>query len=278
MRAARQEAPRRTGSFARAHAACSGPRSAAICALLLLLPAAGCAQAEVPSGRSSAPGALRLRLADGLAPECHEATESWLQRIAAVGHAQDRAAARQLLQSGAWPSPTRTGSNASSSSEAATARPRTERLGRDLPEGARSVHAPPAAATALLASSTPRHRSERTPSLQVPDTELPRGAGAAATDTRVHVPAVQGQGGGDRNDGPALRAAFVPVEGTEAQWLSAAGWPADRLADPCAAGSSWGGVSCSSDGRVKEIDFGGRRVPAYRMGTAVANLTGLQYM
>ena len=269
------EADWRTETFVRRRAPCTGTRDAAICAVLLLLHAAGCGAQAMPPSWRTAPGA-RLPLADGLAPDCHEATASWLQHIvAAVGHtAQDRAAARQLLQSGVLlPHSTR---NASSSA-AATRHP------TDPTEDAQSVRIAPIGATAVASEhgSIPTHQPARTKSLQVRVLERagqPRGSGASAKDNkRVHAPAAQDRGG-DHNDGPALRAALVPVEGTEAQWLSAAGWPSDRLADPCA-GASWRGVSCSSSGRVNKIALSGKRdIPAYSVGAAVANLTELSYM
>ena len=234
----------------------------------------------MPPSWSSAPGA-RLPLVDGLAPDCHEATASWLKHIAAMGPTtQDRAAARQLLQSGVLlPHATR---NATSSA-AATRHRRTISLPRDPTEDAQFVRIAPIGATVLASQhgSIPTHQPAGTKSLRVGVLERagqPRGSGASAKDNkRVHAPAAQDRGG-DHNDGPALRAALVPVEGTEAQWLHAAGWPSDRLADPCA-GASWGGVSCSSSGRVYKIDLSGKRdLPAYSLGAAVANLTELSEM
>ena len=275
------EADWRTQAFVRRRAPCTGTRDAAMCAVLLLLHgAAGCGAQAMPPSWSSAPGA-RLPLADGLAPDCHEATASWLKHIvAAVGHtAQDRAAARQLLQSGVLlPHSTR---NASSSA-AATRHRRTISLPRDPTEDAQSVRIAPIGATAVASEhgSIPTHQPARTKSLQVRVVERagqPRGTGASAKDKRVHAPPAQDRGG-DHNDGPALRAALVPVEGTEAQWLSAAGWPSDRMADPCA-GASWGGVSCSSGGRVSHIVLSGRGdLPPYSLGATVANLTELGIM
>ena len=275
------EADWRTQAFVRRRAPCTGTRDAAMCAVLLLLHAAGCGAQAMPPSWRTAPGA-RLPLADGLAPDCHEATASWLQHIvAAVGHtAQDRAAARQLLQSGVLlPQSTR---NASSSAAAIRHR-RTISLPRDPTEDGHSVRIAPTGATVLASEhgSIPTHQPAGTKSLRVGVLERagqPRGSGASAKDNkRVHAPAAQDRGG-DHNDGPALRAALVPVEGTEAQWLSAAGWPSDRMADPCA-GASWGGVSCSSGGRVSHIDLSGiGDLPPYSLGAAVANLTGLHNM
>ena len=275
------EADWRTETFVRRRAPCTGTRDAAICAVLLLLHAAGCGAQAMPPSWRTAPGA-RLPLADGLAPDCHEATASWLQHIvAAVGHtAQDRAAAWQLLQSGVLlPHSAR---NASSSA-AATRHRRTISLPRDPTEDAQSVRIAPIGATALASQhgSIPTHQPAGTKSLHVRVLERarqPHGSGALAKDNkRVHAPAAQDRGG-DHNDGPALRAALVPVEGTEAQWLRATGWPSDRLADPCA-GESWRGVSCSSSGRVDSIDLRGRGdLPPYSLGATVANLTELGIM
>lgn len=57
-----------------------------------------------------------------------------------------------------------------------------------------------------------------------------------------------------RNDGPALRKAFVPAEGAQSSWQNVLGWPSHEGADPCKP-SPWRGVSCTRLGRVEAIDF-----------------------
>jgi hypothetical protein len=78
---------------------------------------------------------------------------------------------------------------------------------------------------------------------------------------------------GGRNDGPALRAAFRPVAGTQDEWLRAQGWPADADANPCD-GDGWGGCRCES-GRVTEVDLSGQAL-RYTLRPALANLTQLE--
>ncbi|MEC7233327.1 MAG: hypothetical protein VXW31_10320 [Planctomycetota bacterium] len=79
---------------------------------------------------------------------------------------------------------------------------------------------------------------------------------------------------GSGNDGPALRAAFRPVVGTQEEWLQAVGWPTDADANPCD-GDGWSGVSCDN-GHVTWVDLRLQTLPDYELQPAVANLTQLE--
>jgi hypothetical protein len=82
---------------------------------------------------------------------------------------------------------------------------------------------------------------------------------------------------GSGNDGPALRAAFRPVAGTQEEWLQAVGWPTDADANPCD-GHRWNRVTECDNGHVTQVDLSGKTLPGYELQPAVANLTQLQYL
>eukprot|EP01049_Picozoa_sp_SAG25_P001483 SAG25_NODE_66_length_17563_cov_34.737918_15_plen_499_part_00 len=79
---------------------------------------------------------------------------------------------------------------------------------------------------------------------------------------------------GSGNDGPALRAAFRPVAGTQEEWLQAVGWPTDADANPCD-GDGWSRVNCDN-GHVKRVDLSDKPLPGYELQPAVANLEQLE--
>jgi hypothetical protein len=82
---------------------------------------------------------------------------------------------------------------------------------------------------------------------------------------------------GSGNDGPALRAAFRPVAGTQEEWLQAVGWPTDADANPCD-GDRWSGVRECDNGHVTRVSLGVKTLPGYELQPAVAKLTQLQYL
>ena len=69
----------------------------------------------------------------------------------------------------------------------------------------------------------------------------------------------------------------MPAEGAGAEWQQVLGWPLEVDADPCTP-PTWRGISCGG-GRVHTIDlttlYG---LPAYSLGAAIGNLTGLSVM
>eukprot|EP01047_Picozoa_sp_COSAG01_P024724 COSAG01_NODE_1537_length_9986_cov_28.165672_10_plen_270_part_00 len=86
------------------------------------------------------------------------------------------------------------------------------------------------------------------------------------------------------NDGPALRAAFRPVVGTQEEWLQAVGWPTDADANPCDGDRFvWPGCGtnkgCECDnGHVKIVDLDSKTLPGYELQPAVGNLQRLEYL
>ena len=224
------------------------PRAPGVAALLLLL-VTGCAADDAEPHVRAQP--LPLGGDGWLTPTCQEATAAWLRRVVAVGHAQDRAAAQQLLRGSAL-------LRASNATSSAAAHWRG-------PGDATGVHADPPTPRALsrpqrLARGASVHRRAQS-----------RSPSAAPAKAPVEFDI------SDPNDGPALRASLVPAEGAGAEWQQVLGWPLEVDADPCTP-PTWRGISCGG-GRVHTIDlttlYG---LPAYSLGAAIGNLTGLSYM
>ena len=69
----------------------------------------------------------------------------------------------------------------------------------------------------------------------------------------------------------------MPAEGAGAEWQQVLGWPLEGGANPCTP-LTWRGISCSG-GRVDRLDLNGiHGLPAYSLGAAIGNLTGLSWM
>ena len=164
-----------------------GARAPGAASVVLLLLAAGCVSSwAAPHNADLSAGPTR---ADAwLVPECQAATVSWLRHVATTGHAQDRVAARQLLGSGLLPQPR---TQNSSSPTLAQDHGRGNFGGNLDSEDLFNENA-----TVL------KHR-------QMPVLEA--GRDGHVMDKRLQAPAARSD---VENDGPAVRAAFVPAAGS----------------------------------------------------------------
>eukprot|EP01047_Picozoa_sp_COSAG01_P075650 COSAG01_NODE_13027_length_1646_cov_28.511959_2_plen_313_part_00 len=211
---------------------------------------------------------VRAQLDGHAIPGCHDATIAWL-RVQARSHDPEiRRSARHLLRAYGY--------------DVLDARP--------LPAQLREEDAPPPtsvrrreAAPLLLAPPSFRHRGDArlpppTSVRRREDTLLPPRISIRRRESTLLPPRItrRVQGDGGANDGPALRATFRPVVGTQEQWLHALGWPTGASANPCD-GNHWSGCSCDND-RVTSVDLSGKTLPSYTLQPAVERLTQLQYL
>jgi hypothetical protein len=195
---------------------------------------------------------VRAQLDGHAIPGCHDATIAWLRVQARSDDPEIRRSARHLLQAYGY--------------GVLDARP--------LPAQLQEEDAPP---------PTSVRRREAAPLLLAPPSLRRRGNAPLPPPTSVRYgkdtplpPRITRRLQADRavNDGPALRAAFRPVVGTQEQWLHALGWPTGANANPCG-GSHWSGCSCDND-RVTSVKPVAKTLPSYTLQPAVGRLTQLQ--
>jgi hypothetical protein len=81
----------------------------------------------------------------------------------------------------------------------------------------------------------------------------------------------------DCNDGPAMRAALVPIARAREEWFHTLGWPVDATANPCDGDRFvWTDGGRCDNGRVTQLDLGGKFVlPGYTLQSPVGNLSKL---